>query len=254
MSEVTCRPRAIAASPHLQRLTSPEEGVQISIANADAFCSSDVAELSALLSEMERARAQKFHFERDRQRYIVARSWLRRLLGQALDRPASELVLDCERKGKPRLVSHGRNGPRLRFNISHSGGWVAIALSQGRELGIDLEAVALSSISATESNDLAARIFSQREFALWRDLQAATTRGETFFGAWVRKEAYVKATGEGLGADLRVVEVLAGIKQGEPHWRKEIASWLIYELEAPSGLVAALAVQKLYEVPLPQHD
>src|SRR5512132_2469878 len=88
-----------------------------------------------LLSPDERDRAAAFRFERDRWRYLVARGLLRTVLGERLDEDPGRISFAYGERGKPRLA--GETG--LRFNVSHSHGVVAIALCEGRELGVDVE-------------------------------------------------------------------------------------------------------------------
>ncbi len=93
-----------------------------------------------LLSEDEAKRAARFHFDRDRQRYVAARAWLRRLLGAYLEFEAKELTFSYSAKEKPALgFSYG--GQRMEFNVSHSGAVALLAFALGRQAGVDVEAV-----------------------------------------------------------------------------------------------------------------
>jgi 4'-phosphopantetheinyl transferase len=232
-----------SALSHPRRLASPDCDAQIFVANASALSADEIMKLNTALDETERLRAGRFYFERDRHCYIAARSWLRHLLGAALECPPSEVVFGYGPKGKPRLVANECDGRRLNFNLSHSEGFVLFALAWDRELGIDLETTARLSTDAQELADLAARILSEREFARWNELPDSATRREAFFRAWTRKEAYLKATGEGLSAELQTIEVLSE-ESPTIFWRETIDRWTLHDVVVPSGFVAALAVEK----------
>ena len=133
-------PRSIPS--FVEAIDSPESGVQIWIAQLDSILPNDMVRLLASLDSGERVRATKFHFERDRQRFIAVRGILRLLLGSALDIPASKLVFEYGRHGKPAISITNGDEQTLRFNISHATGSAMFALAWDREVGIDLEATA----------------------------------------------------------------------------------------------------------------
>jgi 4'-phosphopantetheinyl transferase len=240
ISELPTQPAAVRQ----QRLASPDSDVQIFMANADALSAREIVELNVSLSETERTRATRFYFERDRHRYIAARSWLRHRLGAALGRPASALVFENGPHGKPRLIANEQDGRQLHFNLSHSGSIVVFALAWDRELGIDLEAIGRSPTGAQELDSLAARVLSERELALWRELPNPATRRGAFFRAWTRKEAYLKGTGKGLSAELRSIEIMLPDQSSTICWSEAVDRWMLHDVVVPSGFVAALAVEK----------
>jgi len=152
---------------------------------------------TVVLSEEERARAARFHFESDRHRFIAARAALRRILAAYLDRAPADLVFSLGRHGKPALENLG-----LEFNLSHSGGCGLLAVTRGRRVGVDLERVR----SEFAGEDIARRFFASAEV----EALAATKPDEyvtAFFRCWTRKEAYVKARGDGLSLALDRFEV-----------------------------------------------
>jgi 4'-phosphopantetheinyl transferase len=110
----------------------------------------ELAQLSDLLDEAERARAARFHFKRDRRHYIAARGLLRSLLGSARNEPASELVFEYGPHGKPALAPRADRDGTLHFNVSHSSGWGMFVLNWHGEVGIDLEAN-FASMTASKS-------------------------------------------------------------------------------------------------------
>ena len=225
--------------------------MQVWIAQLDSILPNDMTELVATLDSRERARAAQFHFERDRQHFIGARGILRRLLSAALDIPAPELAFEYGPHGKPAIAAGTGDGPKLRFNISHAGGSAIFALVWDRELGIDLEAVAHITDKGENLSDLATRILSPRELAIWRELPNNTVRGPALLRAWTRKEAYIKATGEGLFHRLQDIEVALDAVMPKasltirsfPDEGKVSCDWTIHDLTAPAGFFAAVAVE-----------
>ena len=194
-----------------------------------------------ILSTDERARAGKFHFEVDRKRHIIGRGLSRRLLGHCLGRPGEELRFEYNEFGKPRLAAG--LFPHLQFNVSHSGELVLVALTIGRDLGIDVERMQRD--MATEQ--IAARFFSTNECrtlaALAPELQCAA-----FFACWTRKEAYLKARGDGLSLPLTQFDV-AFAPGDEPrlletrHDPAEARRWTMQTFNPLHGCKAALVVE-----------
>jgi 4'-phosphopantetheinyl transferase len=242
---------ALLQSPH-----TPVADVQIWTAQLDSLSSAEIEELGASLDSAERARAGRFHFEPDRRHYVASRGLLRRLLGAALDMPASGLVFEYGAHGKPAIAAEFSGDPPLRFNLSHSAGWAMFALAWDREVGIDLESAARLTRNVDGLTALATRVLSTRELAIWRALPDTAAREAAFLRAWTRKEAYAKATGQGLFDKLTRIEV--ALDAGAPksslmlHSSTEedetIPRWAVYDLSAPDGFAAALAVaEKLIE-------
>jgi 4'-phosphopantetheinyl transferase len=156
-----------------------------------------VRTLDALLSEDERDRRNRFRFERDRTRYVVGRGLLRTLLGRYVAVDPALLRFLYSRNRKPRLLA---GGPY--FNVAHSGGTALYAFSPSFEVGIDIELVRLE--YADERT--AERFFSPLEVKTLRALpEGARTRA--FFACWTRKEAFLKARGDGLSLALDSFDV-----------------------------------------------
>jgi len=175
--------------------------------------------LESSLSPEEKARADRFHFANDRNRFIVARGLLRELLGKYLQQTSASLEFSYGEHGKPSL-SGGNASSGLCFNLSHSAGLVVYAIAIERNLGIDVEHVRPGSAG----DDIAQRYFSSREVSDLRTLPPEA-RVEGFFHCWTRKEAYLKATGMGLQIPLdsfavsllpeKPAQFLGGV---EPRW------------------------------------
>jgi 4'-phosphopantetheinyl transferase len=175
--------------------------------------------LESRLSPEEKARADRFHFVNDRNRFVAARGLLRDLLGKYLHQAPAGLEFSYGEHGKPSL-SGGNASSGLCFNLSHSAGLVVYAIAKERNLGIDVEHVRPESAG----EDIARRYFSAREVS---DLQTLPpeVRVEGFFHCWTRKEAYLKATGMGLQIPLdsfavslvpeKPAQFLGGV---EPRW------------------------------------
>lgn len=148
------------------------------------------------LSADEIARANRFHFEKDRGQFVCCRSVLRKLLGEYLDISPAEVRLKYLASGKPQLEEE-QNPHELQFNVAHSGDLALIAVGSGHRLGIDVEKIR----GDVDTRSLAERFFSLREREGLRALPEPE-RVSGFFACWSRKEAFLKATGEGLSFPL----------------------------------------------------
>jgi len=203
---------------------------------------SEVQRLAQTLSADERTRSERFYFERDRQRFIAGRGMLRQILGRYLGIDPSRLRFRYGAHGKPALAEPaGERG--LRFNVSHSQGLALYAVTCNREVGVDLERVR----PISNADRIAERFFSSQENAALRALPA-NLKCEGFFTCWTRKEAYIKARGDGLSFSLDQFDV--SLAPGAPAalldvrgHPQEVSRWSLLELIAGSGYVAALAVE-----------
>jgi 4'-phosphopantetheinyl transferase len=162
----------------------------------------------AVLSDAERHRACRFALDRDRNRFVLARARLRRLLAARLGVRAQDVEFDYGAYGKPVLARQFAGG-NLNFNVSHCGDVAAFAFTLGQAIGIDVEAVRATS----DADAIAARYFSRREIAMYQALEPRQ-RPLGFFNCWTRKEAFVKAFGEGLSLPLDRFDVT--LAPGEP--------------------------------------
>ena len=157
--------------------------------------------LKQVLSADEHARAERFYFQKDRERFMVARGLLRTVLGRYLNQEPSQLRFCYSPYGKPALATgSGRN--TLRFNVSHSHGLALYAITCGRELGVDVELIR----PELPDEEIAERFFSFQEVSGLRALPP-NMRLEAFFNCWTLKEAYIKARGEGLSLPLDQFDV-----------------------------------------------
>lgn len=192
-------------------------------------------QLEATLSSDEIARARRFHFERDRNHYIVGRGILRELLGKYLGQDPAALEFSYGEHGKPQLAGANASSG-LSFNLSHSGGLAVYAFAKERNLGIDVEQIRPDFVS----EDIARRYFSAHEVNDLLSLPVAD-RTEAFFRCWTRKEAYIKARGAGLQIPLDSFSVSFLPGQPAQFLSGVDSSWQLVELDAGEGYAAALA-------------
>ena len=160
--------------------------------------------LLRLLDATERSRSERFHFERDRDRFVVAHGLKRLVLGRCTGVAPSALRFATGSYGKPALIT---DGPHLEFNMSDSGDIVLVAVALGVAVGVDAEA-RTSDMDDAELTSVAVTAFSPAERAA---LARARTpdRRRVFFDTWSRKEAYLKATGDGVTLGLDHFDVSA---------------------------------------------
>jgi len=197
--------------------------------------------LRLLLAADERARATRFHFNEHRNHYTVTRGLLRKLLAAYLSLPAEEIRFSYAEKGKPALEESQRSS--LNFNLAHSQGMAVYAFCRNREVGVDLEFIR----EDLADEKIAERFFSPSEIDALAKLPP-DLRKQAFFDCWTRKEAYIKARGEGLSMPLNEFDV--SLRPGEAaallrnHKEPaEVTRWSMQSLDVPAGFVAALVVE-----------
>ena len=182
------------------------------------------ARLMETLSADERARSARFRFQRDQQRFIVARGVLRDLLSRYVGIEPDEIRFVYNEFGKPDLDPELAS--RLRFNLTHSGAVALIAVASESEVGVDLEYIR----AEPDYADIARRFFSPAEHDALNALPSHLY-ADAFFSCWTKKEAYLKACGEGLARPLNSFSVL------------ELEGWSLYSLRPAPGYVGALAIE-----------
>jgi 4'-phosphopantetheinyl transferase len=190
-----------------------------------------------LLSEDELDRGHRFHFERDRRRFMAARGALRTRLGSYLLSAPQDIRFAYGAHGKPSLSAPSS---RLRFNLSHSGGRALLGFTVDREIGVDIERLT----PVPDALDLAARFFAPTEWDALASLDPVR-RDHAFLRGWTCKEAFVKAKSEGLGYPLDQFAVslspdapaqLLALEGDDP------AAWSLVAFEPEEGFLAAVAV------------
>jgi 4'-phosphopantetheinyl transferase len=206
-------------------------------------------ELKDWLSEDEKRRARQFHFARDCTRFIVVRAALREILSAILGTEPGSLRFAAGPYGKPLLMKRD-----LQFNVSHSGAMALIAVARDRELGIDIEEMR----QLRDPVALAKRFFAPEEAQQIEGITNTAIR-RAFFECWTRKEAFIKAIGEGLSHPLdsfRVTFFPDEIAELRVHSEKPV-QWSLVDLNPGRGYCAALVFEQHTNDTLPriiQHE
>jgi 4'-phosphopantetheinyl transferase len=222
-------------------LTLPEDEVQLWRVDLEAI-RSDESRWQQVLSLDESKRASRFHFPSDRQRFVAARALLRAMLAGYLSVAPVDLHFSYSKKDKPSLGgAHADSG--VTFNVSHSGGIALYAFARRRDVGIDVEQIRRD----FDVETIARRFFSADEQSQLADLPVAE-RVDAFFRCWTRKEAYVKATGDGLSIPLAQFDVSVGPGNIDALLATRVDSseakrWLLRDESAGPGYAAALCVR-----------
>jgi 4'-phosphopantetheinyl transferase len=182
------------------------------------------------LSADELERASRFYFDRDRERFVVCRGTLRRVLGAELDADPAAMRFEYGAYGKPVLV-----GSDLQFNVSHSHGVGMIAVSREGEVGCDVERVD----PAFMKEQIPERFFAPTEVTALRSLPVGS-QCERFFRIWTRKEAFIKACGMGVSLALDSFDVTRALPDG----------WSVKDVSAPEGFAAAVVARGEFTISL----
>lgn len=197
---------------------------------------------SVLLSDAERRRANRFAFDRDRRRFVLARARLRELLGERLGVRPESVELAYGACGKPALAGRFADSG-LRFNLSHRDDVAVYAFSREGDVGIDVEAVRV----IDDADGIAACVFSRRENEAYQALDGPD-RPLGFFNCWTRKEAFVKATGDGLSHPLDGFDV--SLAPGDParilrvnETAGDDCGWRMESFSPAPGFVAAVVTE-----------
>jgi 4'-phosphopantetheinyl transferase len=222
-------------------LALPDDEVHLWRVDLDAIRSEESRWLK-VLSDDEAKRGARFHFPVDRQRFVASRAFLRKILAGYLDADPSDLTFTYSKKEKPSLGPAFSNSG-LTFNLSHSGGIALCAFSRCREVGVDVEQIRRD----FDVEGIARRFFSPHEQNELAQFPTAE-RVEAFFRCWTRKEAYIKATGDGLSLPLAQFDVslapactnaLVSTRPDDA----ETSLWKLIEVPAGLGYIAALCVR-----------
>lgn len=213
---------------------------EVHVWQAALTSSPEIQCLLELLSRDERVWADRFRFAQDRDRYIHSHAFLRMVLGRYLGMDPRRLEFRYGPHGKPALA--GEYGAALRFNLSHSQELALLAITRGREVGVDVEYVQVH----LPCEQIAQRFFSAEEVAAL-DALPPSVRPRAFYSLWTRKEAYLKARGDGLAFPPDQVwvshpdEPPSLLSVGSD--LAEAACWSLCDLAPAPGYVGALAVE-----------
>lgn len=185
-----------------------------------------------VLSGEEHARADRFHFAEHCRRFRICHAALRLILAPYTGQPAKAIQFSATPLGKPFIVDR----PRVSFNLSHSDTAAVIAVTDGIDVGVDVEEVrfeprVLEMLSC----------FTMREQALLVSAKSEHERTELFFRFWTRKEAVLKADGCGLRHALNRIDVARGGDVSVPSGSRSHRTWRVEDLHAAQGIAAAVA-------------
>lgn len=192
----------------------------------------------SLLDKAERSKAQCFLHELDRRRYVVSHGKLRKILAGYLNQTPEKLVFDVQDSGKPSIKNVESHN--IKFNLTHSGDNLVVAVNVGNEIGVDIE-VWKDTMDYTAVIELC---FADTERQAWTEL-SREQKQRFFYQLWTRKESFVKSVGIGLGLDLsQVVSAPDGagrfislpLGYGSPE------SWRVIDLKLSEGLSGAVTV------------
>jgi 4'-phosphopantetheinyl transferase len=186
----------------------------------------EVAALTQFLTTAELAMCDRCRLDHVRQHKIVARARLRQILGKYLARSPLDIDISLGIQGKPQVAG-------LEFNLSHSGDFVAYAISD-RPVGIDIEQV-----RAMDLSGIVQRFFAPSEFIAWQKL-SPTEQELAFFRTWTVKEAYLKAIGTGLHTPLSEVEVSIDLEHPKILQAPGSENWQLHSIK---NLAISLATQ-----------
>jgi 4'-phosphopantetheinyl transferase len=195
----------------------------------------EIARLWQILSDDERQRANAFKFEKHQRRFIAGRGFLRLILGSYLGVDAGRLNFNYGSKGKPALDG------QIEFNTSHSEELAIYAFTLDTPVGVDVEWI----YRKTDLDAIAKSFFSPAECKAYTEF-AAEDKVEAFFRCWTRKEAFIKAIGDGLSYPLQSFDVSLG--QSAELLRLNASAgrayeWSMYHLSPADGYVGALAMR-----------
>jgi 4'-phosphopantetheinyl transferase len=215
--------------------------VHVVCASAD-LAGNRLRDLAGTLSQDELERAARFHFQRDRDRFIARRGLLRELLGLELQTAPRCLVFSAGPFGKPALETPVQDRP-LHFSLAHSNDIAVFAVSREAAVGVDVELVR----ELPDLSGLVPTVFSSRERLQWQSLPESQ-RLQAFFDVWTRKEAFLKGTGQGLQKPPQEVEV--PLCRCEPDQRlpvfdggRQVPDWSLRSFSA-GGFALALALRR----------
>jgi 4'-phosphopantetheinyl transferase len=194
----------------------------------------------APVSSQERERAEAYKFQKDRDRYLIARTSLRQLISGYLQIQPAEVALTQGGQGKPQLADP--DPANLRFNLSHAGSFTMIAFARRAAVGVDLEDTA----EKPGQIDLASHILSPREQSAF-DALPEGARLERFHRLWTMKEAVLKALGTGFHQDPQKLDL--GVAPAPVEVReiclngRSYGTWTLFQIPVMHGYKAALAIQ-----------
>jgi 4'-phosphopantetheinyl transferase len=219
------------------RFTLQREDVHLWQTSLDSGLAED---LFSSLSQDEKERADQFHFPSDKNDFVVSRGLLRKVLASYVNIKPDEIRFNYGEKGKPALAED--HDARIHFNLAHSRGHILLGVAQERAIGVDLELIR----DDLEAEKIAERFFSDQEKVALRRI-SPELRTRAFFICWTRKEAYIKARGDGLlpldrfDVSVDPDESIELLRKGEDP--AEISKWSMQSIDLTDNYAAALVVE-----------
>lgn len=203
-----------------------------------------------LLTDAERSQQARFHFARDRHRYLLTRALVRTTLSQYCAVSPEDWRFNANPQGRPEICDEQQPALPLRFNVSHTQGLIVLAIAAGRQIGVDTENVR----ERAAPLDIAERFFAPAEVAALAALPPAE-RPDRFYHHWTLKESYIKARGLGLSIpldrfhfdfldDARIRLLTDAQLQDSP------SRWRLRLLQVASDFMLALCVERVSAAPL----
>ena len=196
----------------------------------------------AWLDAAELARADRFSFDRDRDRFINRRALVRAVLARYLESPPADIQIRVASHGRPELAGGGD----LSFNVSHSDGLALVAVAYGHSVGVDIERLR----PVPDGLELARGLFHQRELEALESVPESQ-RSAAFLAIWTRKEAIVKADGRGLSIPLDRFDVLPldGHDTGRPRGQRGNLPFVFTDLRASDDWIGAVVLDDQNAMP-----
>jgi 4'-phosphopantetheinyl transferase len=223
---------------HLAPKDLPSGQIHVWRADIEAAQENNIGRLGDILSDDERQRAARFSLEKPRIAYTVARATLRLLLGHYLGHHPADLRFAYGEHGKPALVTGD-----LQFNLSHSGTLVLLAFAADRPVGVDIE----FRRQRVDNEAIARRFFAADEVEALQGLPLQN-RQEAFFRIWTRKEAYLKALGDGITVALDSFSVNLDQEAALRRPAPAAAQWRLHHIEPGTGYTGAVCAPGLWQL------
>jgi 4'-phosphopantetheinyl transferase len=197
-----------------------------------------IPELSNFLTIDELDRANRYHQTKDKNRFIIGRAFLKLILRELTGLDAREINFKYEKNKKPYLpdMSH------MFFNVSHSGDYGIIGISNVFKIGVDIEKLDLN----YNFSEILPTVFCAKEIQY---IDEELDSSKIFYTLWTRKEALVKAMGKGIDDDFPNITVLDGTNQLKSSHSKNTGNWQVFSLDISEEYLAAVAINKISEKP-----
>ncbi|HEX8286908.1 MAG TPA: 4'-phosphopantetheinyl transferase superfamily protein [Pyrinomonadaceae bacterium] len=244
IAELIRNPKVNIESENTLWLTPPS-GLKLDANTIDVWLVplelNNTSELKHIISDDEKARAERFRHETDKTRYITARAFLRIILGKYLQINPRRICFGYNKYGKPSIS--GDIPTNIKFNLSHSENLSLVAVTEIGEIGVDIERVKKSFVDL----QMAMQFLTRREIKHFQTLSGAE-RDLFFFDCWTQKEAFLKACGTGFSLPPNQVEISSLSSEFANYFLADRVntrqkSWSLQRLPAIVGYAAALAVE-----------